>query len=80
MIIRSAVEADIPLIMSLAQRIWCECYPGIISPEQIEFMLGWMYSEEEIRQQFATGVPWKIATWMARRSGISRINTKTTSG
>ena len=59
--IRPALEADIPLLRDLAQRIWRECYPGIITPEQIEFMLGWMYSEDEIRRQLAEGIPWAIA-------------------
>ena len=58
--IRPATEADIPLLCDLAQRIWRECYPGIITAEQIEFMLGRMYSEEEIRRQFTAGVPWEI--------------------
>lgn len=60
--IRPATEADIPLLRDLAQRIWRECYPGIITPEQIEFMLGWMYSEDEIRRQFNAGIPWEIVT------------------
>jgi ribosomal protein S18 acetylase RimI-like enzyme len=59
--IRPAAEADIPLLRDLAQRIWRKCYPGIITPEQIEFMLGWMYSEDEIRRQIAAGIPWEIA-------------------
>ena len=59
--IRAATEADIPLLRDLAQRIWRECYPGIITPEQIEFMLGWMYSEDEIRRQLAAKIPWGIA-------------------
>ena len=61
MTIRPAVAADVPLLIDLAQRIWRACYPEIILPEQIEFMLGWMYSEDEIRRQIAAGVPWKIA-------------------
>ena len=61
MTIRPAVEADVPLLIELAQRIWRACYPEIISPEQIEFMLAWMYAEDEIRRQIAAGVPWKIA-------------------
>ena len=48
MTIRPAVEADVPLLIELAQRIWRACYPEIISPEQIEFMLAWMYAEDEI--------------------------------
>ena len=59
--IRPATEADIPVLRDLAQRIWRECYPGIITAEQIEFMLGWMYSEDEIRSQLAARVPWEIA-------------------
>ena len=59
--IRPATEADVPLLRDLAQRIWRECYPGIITAEQIEFMLGWMYSGEEIRRQLTAGVPWEIA-------------------
>ena len=59
--IRPATEADIPLLRDLAQRIWRECYHGIITAEQIEFMLDWMYSEEEMRRQITAGVPWEIA-------------------
>ncbi len=60
--IRPATEADIPLLRDLAQRIWRECYPGIITLEQIEFMLGWMYSEDEIRRQLTAAIPWEIVT------------------
>ena len=58
---RPATKADIPLLRNLAGRIWRECYPGIITPEQIEFMLGWMYSEEEIGRQIEAGIPWEVA-------------------
>ena len=58
--IRPATEADIPLLRDLAQRIWRACYPGIISHEQIEFMLGWMYSEDEIRRQLRGYFTWEI--------------------
>ena len=67
--IRSATEADIPLLRDLAQCIWRACYPGIITPEQIEFMLGWMYSEEEIRRQIAAKIPWEIAEQDGRPLG-----------
>jgi len=61
MTMRPATASDIPLLRELAQRTWRECYPAIISTEQIEFMLGWMYCEEEIARQLAAGVPWEIA-------------------
>ena len=61
MTIRPATAADIPLLRELARRTWRECYPAIISVEQIEFMLGWMYGGEEIARQLGAGVPWEIA-------------------
>ena len=60
MTIRTATEADTLLLRDLAQRIWRACYPGIITVEQIEFMLGWMYAEEEIRRQIRGNVAWEI--------------------
>ncbi len=58
--LRPATEADIPLLRDLARRIWHACYPGIITHEQIEFMLGWMYSEEKIRDELRAGCAWEI--------------------
>ncbi len=58
--LRPATAADIPLIRTLAHRIWRESYPGIISAEQIEFMLGWMYSAEQLTSEFTACVPWEL--------------------
>jgi len=43
-----ATENDIPLIQDLAKRSWENAYAEILSIEQMEFMLGTMYSHEEI--------------------------------
>ncbi|MDO3426588.1 GNAT family N-acetyltransferase [Chryseobacterium sp. APV1] len=43
-----ATEKDIPMIQDLARRSWESAYKGIISNEQINYMLEKMYSEEEI--------------------------------
>src|SRR5690349_3958812 len=59
--IRTATTADIPLLRSLADHIWRQCYPGIITVEQIDFMLTWMYSEEQIRKEMESGIRWEIA-------------------
>lgn len=45
---------DIPLIAELAQEIWQEYYPNIISQEQISYMLNKMYSENNLREQIQT--------------------------
>jgi ribosomal protein S18 acetylase RimI-like enzyme len=46
-----ATEADLPAIARLAKVIWRAHYPGIISPEQIDFMLGKMYSLDVLREE-----------------------------
>ena len=40
---RPATVDDIPLLRDLAEQIWRVAYVGIIPPEQIDYMLGWMY-------------------------------------
>jgi GNAT superfamily N-acetyltransferase len=50
-----ATEAGLPVISELAGVIWRACYPGIITTEQIDYMLARMYSLDvlcdEIRSQ-----------------------------
>lgn len=43
-----ATEKDIPLIQELARRSWENAYAKILSGEQMEYMLGTMYSHDEI--------------------------------
>jgi diamine N-acetyltransferase len=57
---RPATNADIPVLRDLAQTIWRACYPSIVSFEQIDFMLGWMYSEQQIRGELEKGVRWEV--------------------
>ncbi len=46
----AAAEADLPRVAELAGVIWRKHYPGIITPEQIEYMLGLGYSREALRR------------------------------
>ena len=41
----------LPAISQLAGVIWRACYPGIITMEQIEYMLARMYSLETLREE-----------------------------
>jgi GNAT superfamily N-acetyltransferase len=50
-----ATLADIPLIRTLADRIWQKHYPDIISMAQIDYMLGKMYSAASITAQMQGG-------------------------
>ena len=50
--ILEATRSNIPLIQQIADKSWKKHYPGIISDEQIEYMLNLMYSEAEIKKHF----------------------------
>ncbi len=56
----SATADDIPLLRALAEGIWRESYAGVVSAEQMDFMLAWMYSAETIRRELAEGVCWEV--------------------
>lgn len=52
---REATTNDIPLITQLADKIWREHYPSIISIEQIDFMLSDRYSAKAIEAGMQNG-------------------------
>lgn len=49
--IRSATTADIALIGQLADVCFRHTYRDILSAEQLEYMMDWMYSAENLRKQ-----------------------------
>jgi len=49
--IQKASVEDIPLVRELCFKIWPQTYTGIISKEQIDYMLELMYSEESLKKQ-----------------------------
>jgi diamine N-acetyltransferase len=56
----AASPADIPLLRQLAHEIWHAHYPGIISVEQVDYMLARMYGQATIARELASGVTWEI--------------------
>jgi len=53
--IRKATVADVETIRKIAEKTWWPTYAPILSPEQITYMLGTLYSIEKIHSQVATG-------------------------
>ena len=51
----------IPLIEELAQEIFPATYAPILSSEQIDYMMEWMYSTESLEKQFMDGHRFFIA-------------------
>jgi ribosomal protein S18 acetylase RimI-like enzyme len=58
---RPATVADIPLVRDLAERIWRASYSAMLAPEQIDYMLAWMYSPRKLADDVAAGTKWEIA-------------------
>ena len=54
-----ATPAEIPLLQALAREIWRAHFPGIISVEQIEYMLERMYATETIDKEIRAGICWE---------------------
>lgn len=52
---------EVDALVDLAGRIWRAHYPGIISPEQIDYMLEHRYRPELVRQFIARGDLWLAA-------------------
>jgi GNAT superfamily N-acetyltransferase len=48
---RLITPEELPVVRNLAHEIWYAAYPGIISDEQIRYMLERMYAEDELRQE-----------------------------
>lgn len=51
--IQKAAPIDILLIQEIAAKSWRAHYPGIISHEQIDYMLDLMYSKAELQKHFS---------------------------
>jgi GNAT superfamily N-acetyltransferase len=60
--ITPAALTDRAFIRSVSERTWPSTYGHIISQEQIDFMLDWMYSDESLEKQMHTGCEFYIAS------------------
>lgn len=54
-------DAEVEALAELARLIWHRHYPGIITPEQIDYMLERRYRPILIRQTLARGDKWDVA-------------------
>lgn len=71
-----ATLLDIKQLQSLAREIWTTCYPGIITMEQIEYMLNLMYSAENIEKEITSGVIWEIISYENKPIGFMAFSCK----
>ena len=60
--ITQATETDIQLIISMAEVTFRHTYRDILTAEQIEYMMEWMYSAKSLEKQLLNGHRFFIAT------------------
>ena len=70
---RPATPADIPVLRELAEQVWRVSYATMIPPEQIDYMLEWMYGAGQIARELAEGVAWELAFVDDRPTGFFSI-------
>jgi GNAT superfamily N-acetyltransferase len=46
-----ATEAQLPIVQRIAHQTWPDTFAAILSPEQIDYMLEMMYSDEALKTQ-----------------------------
>ena len=72
--IRKATLEDIPVIRAMASVAFPDTYREILSPEQIDYMMEWMYSPESLhRQMTAEGHIYYIASLDEEPAGYLSI-------
>jgi len=54
--VEEIASSQLDTVERLARQIWPRCYATISSPEQIEYMLRWMYSADQLRKDHSEGV------------------------
>jgi GNAT superfamily N-acetyltransferase len=72
--IRPATLDDSAFIRSVSERTWPSTYGHIISQEQIDFMLDWMYSDASLAEQFAKGHQFYIASIDGAEIGFCSVS------
>ncbi|WP_418982264.1 N-acetyltransferase family protein [Alistipes sp.] len=60
--IRRATQEDIDLIRRLAREAFPATYRELLTPEQLDYMMAWMYAPEVLRRELDEGFAWFIAS------------------
>ncbi|PZV76789.1 acetyltransferase (GNAT) family protein [Algoriphagus aquaeductus] len=71
MIIRQLSKEELTKVQSIALRTWPSTFANILSTEQIEYMLNWMYSIEMLESQFEKGHTFLLAEEDGKELGFA---------
>jgi GNAT superfamily N-acetyltransferase len=68
--IARARVADLPAIAELASVVWRACYPGIITVQQIDYMLERMYALPVLRAELRSGIRFDLLVVSGKLTGF----------
>ena len=66
-VIRPITPPDVPAVAALAREIWQATYPGIITQEQIDFMLEQRYGHERLYDDLEDADKWLDQAFLGER-------------
>lgn len=72
--IRKAELNDIPIIQEITHTTWPVAYGQIISKQQIDYMIEWMYSNSSLTQQMSLGHVFYIAELDKKPIGFASVS------
>jgi len=61
--LRGILPTEVDSVMSMAREIWPAAYGQMISAEQIDYMLGWMYAPQRLLAEITDGIAYR---WIVR--------------
>jgi ribosomal protein S18 acetylase RimI-like enzyme len=73
-LLKKTTAGDFPLIEKLARSIWYKHYIPIIGEEQVNYMLGKMYTEEALQKQKDEGQHFYLVLNDGKESGFISIS------
>ena len=73
LLIRKAVEEDIPSIQEIAKITWAVTY-NFLPEGQMEYMLNWMYSDASLKEQMDKGHQFFIAELNEKSIGFASVS------
>ncbi|UZD24706.1 GNAT family N-acetyltransferase [Algoriphagus halophytocola] len=71
--ITPATQDDLKYVQSIANQTWPDTFGEILSPEQIDYMLKWMYSLDTLEKQQNKGHLFYLAEENGQKMGFTGI-------
>jgi GNAT superfamily N-acetyltransferase len=69
--IRQLAKEELPKVQSIAYRTWPTTFANILSPEQIDYMLNWMYDVKMLESQLEKGHTFLLAEEKGEELGFA---------